>query len=279
MNCLDYLIGEIVIVNNNSPDDTHEICTQFIHDHPEINVNYVKEHNQGLTHARNRGISEAKAELIAFIDDDAFVRKEYCEQTIRFFNSHLEATVVGGKIVPVYESGEEPKWMTPYLLTLMAAQDLGDSVKSFALNKFPIGANMIFRASIFNEVGLFNPELGRKGDSLEGGEEKDIVFKIRALNKSILYCPTIAVDHIISEQREEMSYIKKMGIGIGISEITRVKQKGIIGVTGKVFQELFKWAASLLLFAKFLIQGTPIKGITLLKFRYWVLHGLLLGKK
>jgi hypothetical protein len=75
-----------------------------------------------------------------------------------------------------------------------------------------------------------------------------------------------------------MSYIKKMGFGIGISEITRVKQAGVMGVVIKIFQEAFKWAASFILFFKYLITGNSIKGITLLKFRYWVLEGLLKGK-
>lgn len=270
---------EIIVVNNNSPDDTHEICQDFIQKNPAINIRYFIENNQGLTHARNRGIKESNSPLIAFIDDDAFIREDYCEQTIHFFNQNEEATVVGGKIIPVYESGSEPKWMTPYLLTLMAAQDLGDKIKPFANNKFPIGANMIFRASIFNEVGMFNPDLGRKGDSLEGGEEKDIIFKIRKIHKSILYCPEITVDHIISEAREEMNYIKKMGFGIGVSEITRVKQKGTIGIISKIIQEIFKWGASLILFIKYLILGVPVKGITLIKFRYWVLTGLITGKR
>ena len=133
---------EVVIINNNSPDNTDEICTEFISNHPEVNWVYKIETNQGHTYARNRGIAESAGEFIAFIDDDAFVRKEYCQNIIQFFTQNDSVDAIGGLIIPVYESGAEPKWMTPYLLTLVAAQDYGKETKEFHPRKFPIGANM-----------------------------------------------------------------------------------------------------------------------------------------
>ena len=269
---------EVVIVNNNSPDNTDEICTTFISKHPEINITYVIEKNQGHTFARNRGIKESKANLIAFIDDDAFVRPEYCENIVSFFKENPKVDVIGGKIIPVYESGQEPKWMTPYLLTLMAAQDYGNKVIEFNPRKFPIGANMIYRSSVFDKIGIFNTELGRRGDGLEGGDEKDVIHRLRQIGGVIYYVPDVVVDHIIGEYREKMDYIKAMGVGVGTSEITRIKEEGIKMGINKVFEELFKWGATFALFAFYLISLRPIKGWTLLKFRFWVLTGLVSGK-
>lgn len=275
----DYSEFEIVIINNNSPDNTDEICKAFIDDNPEIQITYIIEKQQGLSHARNRGIKESKSNILAFIDDDAFIKSDYCEKVLTFFSSNPDAYVVGGKIIPIYESGKEPIWMSPYLETLMAAQNLGEKTKRFPKNKFPIGANMIFNASAFNDVGLFNINLGRRGSNLEGGEEKEIMLKIRSLNKKIIYSPEIIVDHIIPPKREQMKYIKQMGIGIGVSEIIRIKKYGFSGITYKIFQEFFKWTATVILFIYYLLLGKTIKGLTLIKFRYWVLVGLLMNKK
>ena len=269
---------EVVIVNNNSPDNTDEICNSFISEHPEIKITYVIEKNQGHTFARNRGIKESKANLIAFIDDDAFVRPEYCENIVSFFDKNVKVDVIGGKIIPVYESGQEPKWMTPYLLTLMAAQDYGTKVIEFNPRKFPIGANMIYRSSVFDKIGIFNTELGRRGDGLEGGDEKDVIHRLRQIGGVIYYVPNVVVDHIIGEYREKMDYIKAMGVGVGTSEITRIKEEGIKMGINKVFEELFKWGATIALFTFYLISLRPIKGWTLLKFRFWVLTGLVSGK-
>lgn len=275
----DFFDFEVVIINNNSPDNTHDICTHFISLHPEINWTYKIETNQGHTYARNRGIKESKGEFIAFIDDDAFVRPAYCEHILQFFAHHPTVDAIGGKIIPVYESGAEPNWMTPYLLTLVAAQDYGEENKEFHPRKFPIGANMIFRKSVFEKIGLFNVDLGRRGLGLEGGDEKDVIFRLREVNGKIYYAANVVVDHIIGEHRESMDYIKGMGVGVGTSERIRIKKNGFLGTIKKVMEEGFKWGATGILFFYYLTLLKPIKGWTLLKFRYWVFTGLIFGKK
>ena len=49
---------EVVLVNNNSPGNTKEICDDFIKHNPEIEFRYYEELNQGLSFARNRCIAE-----------------------------------------------------------------------------------------------------------------------------------------------------------------------------------------------------------------------------
>jgi glycosyltransferase involved in cell wall biosynthesis len=61
---------EIIVVDNNSTDNTFNIVKEF-KKNSKVPVKYVKEEKQGLSHARNRGIRESKGRHIAFIDDDA----------------------------------------------------------------------------------------------------------------------------------------------------------------------------------------------------------------
>ena len=78
---------EVLIIDNNSTDNTAVLCKDFItagnHDH----FHYYLEENQGHTHARNRGIKESKGEYIAFLDDDAWVYSNYCENIIHYFTN------------------------------------------------------------------------------------------------------------------------------------------------------------------------------------------------
>lgn len=275
----DYSEFEVIIINNNSPDNTDQICRHFIKNNPKIQTTYVIEKNQGHTFARNRGINESNSKILAFIDDDAFIRPEYCENIIKFFSQHPMVDIIGGKIIPVYESGKEPNWMSPYLLTLMAAQDYGDQVKEFNKNKFPIGANMIYRSSVFDKIGLFNTELGRRGDGLEGGDEKDLIHRFRQTDGLIYYVPNVVVDHIIGIHREDMKYIKAMGIGVGTSERTRLKESGANVILEKILMETFKSMATLILLIFYLLTIRPSKGWTLVKFRFWVIQGLILDKR
>ena len=61
---------ECVVVNNNSVDDTGERFAAFAALYPDLNLRMVFEPNPGLSHARNRGLREVSAPLVAIIDDD-----------------------------------------------------------------------------------------------------------------------------------------------------------------------------------------------------------------
>jgi len=54
---------EIVVVDNNSTDDTPETVTEFA-ENSQLVVRYIKEKCQGLSHARNRGVIEANGKYI-----------------------------------------------------------------------------------------------------------------------------------------------------------------------------------------------------------------------
>ncbi len=90
------LIWEIVVVDNNSKDDTFEVIKSF-HNSSYIPVRYVKEQKQGLSHARNRGIQESLGKYVAFTDDDAVVDKRWVSSLYETFQKY-KCDCVGGKI-------------------------------------------------------------------------------------------------------------------------------------------------------------------------------------
>ena len=264
----------MIIINNNSTDNTESICKSFIRNHPEIQIAYFNEHNQGLSYARNRGIQESKGEYLAFIDDDAFVNFDFTKNMAEFFSKNQRISAIGGKIIPLYED-EEPKWMSKYLLPLVAALDLGDSPKEFPGRKFPIGANMAYRKEIFTKFGDFNTELGRKGTGLEAGEEKEMIYRLRKGNKKIWYVPNINVSHIIPKKRTLTEYIKRQAIGVAKSEKIRLIQEPAIKKISKVFDELVKIIGTFALFGLYSIKFQFSKAAMLIKFRLWVITGYL----
>ncbi len=143
---------EVVLINNNSTDNTEKIILNTIEKYPEVSFRYFVEKNQGHTFARNRGILESTGTLLSFIDDDAFVNPEYCNSIIDFFDRRSDIAALGGRIIPSYEIAKPP-WMSQYLLPLVAALDKGDKEKIFKGWSFPIGANMAFRKTIFAPIG------------------------------------------------------------------------------------------------------------------------------
>lgn len=271
LNFSDY---EVVIVNNNSTDQTDKICQFFLQENPSAPFRYVIEYDQGHSYSRNRGILEARSELIAFIDDDAFVKPSFGKNIIYYFKSHSDVQVIGGKIIPVYE-GSPPNWMSPFLLPLVSALDMGNQPKAFTGRKFPVGANITFRREVFDHYGLFNVALGRKGSGLMGGDEKELVYRLKENNEPIHYVPSVVVDHIIPEKRLEMSYIMGLAQGVGHSEKERLANASFGQKLNRILEESVKIGGTLILFLWYSLKGQLAKGTMLIKFRIWVLQGFL----
>ncbi|GHT41408.1 hypothetical protein FACS189437_08270 [Bacteroidia bacterium] len=94
---------EIIIVDNNSPDNTAEVGQSFINQYPHLNIHYIKELQQGISHARNRGVNEAKGKFITFLDDDETVDADFLQNLATFFQDYPEAELCSEPVVPVFE--------------------------------------------------------------------------------------------------------------------------------------------------------------------------------
>src|SRR5690606_1766917 len=151
---------EVVVVDNASTDDTATIVKEYISRNPQVNISYVYELNKGLSFARNRGITEAKSPVIAYVDDDVILTPDYLKELISFFDQHPEAAGAGGKVIPKYESGSEPVWMSKYLAGFVGNVNHGPEMKQFTAEmKYPAGCNMIYKKEVLLEAGGFNNDL------------------------------------------------------------------------------------------------------------------------
>ena len=216
---------EIILVNNMSTDNTEAECQRFGHDYPDLNFHYFVEANQGLSYARNRGIKESQGETLLFLDDDSYIQKDYLKNLQRQLNDHPEADAFGGKIDPVFESGETPKWLSKWNYSWVSAIDLGEKVCQFKGKAFPIGANMGIRKAMLDKTGAFNTQLGRSKKNLMGGEEKDLFERIQQQGGLIYYFPDVVVNHVIPPTRTTKDYVKRLGEGVGRSE--RIRTLGV----------------------------------------------------
>jgi glycosyltransferase involved in cell wall biosynthesis len=266
---------EIVLVNNNSTDNTRLICERFAANHQNISFRYVEEHEQGLSAARNRGIKEAKGDIVIYVDDDALVDSDYIRTYAEHFSSFPETMAAGGPIEPLYETAE-PSWMSPYTKALLTAwMNYGDKVREYPSGRFPGGGNAAYRKSVFDKVGLFNTDLGRKGTALLASEEKDIFDKMRQLGMRVLYLPTPVLHHIIPQAKLEEPYFDRLTLQIGRSERMRTKSISQGKYVKRLLSEGVKWCGTLVLLCCYTLQFQPKKGWKLVLFRKNVTAGLL----
>jgi glycosyltransferase involved in cell wall biosynthesis len=269
---------EIIIVNNNSTDHTDALCQTFLQEHGQQNCFYFIETQQGLSYARNRGIVESSGDILVFMDDDAQADENYLQEICHFFESNPDAEACGGRIYPDFES-KRPDWMSRFLLPLTSTIDMGNKIKLFKGSKYPVGANMAFKKKVFQQYGMFNPDLGRKGNNLDGSEEKDIFLKIKKDKKEIYYLPFATVKHQVPDKRLTFDFIKRQAFGIGKSEQIRAKAISQSAYLQFIFREIVvKWGGSIVLFGCYLVSCQPKKGWKLLQFRWHVSKGLLSNK-
>lgn len=274
---LDPSLWEVIAVNNNSADDTQQLFDRFRQDHPGYNLTMVFEGRQGLSSARNRGIEECRGEFIAIVDDDEEVNRGFGQEYISFFDSHPEVIAAGGKMIPLYEF-EPPKWLFPYVERMLSSTlDMGGSEKPFRGERYPIGGNMAFRRTAFERYGNFNPELGRTGKKLLGGEEKDLFRRLRAGGEHIWYTPGPQILHIIPESRFTRAHVRRLSRMIGISERIRTQKISQWAYARRILSEMVKWAATLLLTVGYTLTGGPSKGKYLCIMRWNITLGLLGG--
>lgn len=266
---------EIVLVNNMSTDNTEAECQRFGNDYPDVNFRYMVETNQGLSFARNRGIAESRGDTLLFLDDDSYIQPNYLTNLQRQLDAYPDADAFGGKIDPVFESGEAPKWLSKWNYSWVSAIDLGDKVCPFKGKAFPIGANMGIRKAMLEKTGNFNTQLGRSKKNLMGGEEKDLFERIRQQGGSIYYFPDVVVHHVIPPTRTTKDYVKRLGEGVGRSERIRTLGESKGKYLKRLFSEMVKWGGTLVLWLGFALKGQLEKGNILFTFRRKVTSGLL----
>lgn len=262
---------EIIIVNNNSSDETEKICREFIHNHPELNLKLENETKQGLSFARNEGIRNASGQLVSFMDDDASAEPDYSKNLIKAFESYPDFDAVGGKVIPVYPDNTEPAWMSKNLWGLVAKVDYGEKFSEFYNRKYPSGCNMAFRKKVFIETGLFNTDLTYRSD------DKYIFGKLRQFGKHVLYAPNVIVNHRIESIRLSKQYISNLCLLIGREERIRLRKHSFIFQTGKFLEYLFKLLAAFILAFIFCLTGKPVKS-KIIAVRWLILIGFIRNK-
>ncbi len=266
---------EILIVDNNCTDHTADICTQFAREHTTTRIRYLYETTQGLSAARNKGIAEAKGDILLYVDDDALVDNNYLDTYFRFFDEHPDAMAAGGPIIPLYET-QEPDWMSPYVKSLLTAyMYYGDKLRTYPMNAFPGGGNAAYRKQVFLQIGPFNPQLGRNGSNLMGAEEKDIFFKMRKMKLPIYYLPKAVLHHIIPPRKLQLDYFDNLTLQIGKSERLRTLSLSSAQYFCRLLQELVKWGGTIILATYYSLRLTPKKARMLIRFRCNVTRGLL----
>jgi glycosyltransferase involved in cell wall biosynthesis len=195
---------EILVVDNNSSDETPQVVEHFRRQYPDL-IRYLRESKQGLSHARNAGICEARGEVLAFVDDD--------EAPIAYWLQILTANLhsgewagSGGPVIPDWQT-PPPRWWSsssPFTLGPLAAFD--PQLEAGEMNMPPVGANMAFRKEMFELYGGFRADLGRIGSRLLANEDIEFGRRLMAAGHRLRYEPLSFMYHPVTASRVRKGY-------------------------------------------------------------------------
>lgn len=200
---------EVLVIDNNSTDDTHDVATEFVNNHSNFRLFF--EPCQGLSHARNRGWKEAHGQYVAYIDDDAVAYPDWISSIAAFIARHPDSGIFGGPYDAFFLS-PKPEWFPPEYGSLF----LGDQERCVKLgSEWITGSNMVIKKELFCRYGGFNPMLGMNGGKEAYGEEVNLFLHMHEKGVPIVYVPSVKVSHLVADYKMSLTWLLRSGYSVG----------------------------------------------------------------
>ena len=220
---------EILVVDNNSTDDTRDVPGVVLRS-TNCRWRYMFEPRQGLHCARNKGILEAAGEVVVFGDDDIVAEPTWLEKLLQTFDADASVGVVGGRVKPLWDA-PPPSWIYDYgterVHPVFAYLDYGEEPLELR-TEYVFGCNFAIRRNLAIELGGSFPDtFPKKLRHLSGAGENALVDGVRGLHYKVVYSPAAIVYHHAEVQRASLEYFVERHRRWAIEEVfDQVRSRG-----------------------------------------------------
>ena len=221
---IDELQWEVVVIDNNSQDNTAEIVQQYqSHWFPDVPLRYHLEERQGAAFARQRAVQEAAGQLIGFLDDDNLPDEIWVYEAYQLSQKYPKAGAYSGQIHGEYEV--PPPDGFEKICPFLAIREHGSKPFRFQpenLNLPPAAALIVRREAWIKAVPLEQKFTGpgRKGQNVRsfvGGEDYEVLLYLHKAGWEIWYTPSLSTWHQIPASRFEKQYLLNLARGCGLT--------------------------------------------------------------
>jgi glycosyltransferase involved in cell wall biosynthesis len=144
---------EVIVVDNGSDEKTEDVVKEF------TRTVFTRESYPSSYAARNKGISIARGDVIAFTDSDCIPFPEWIENGVKHLLRSPNRGLVGGKIQVFFKRPGHPTAVELYESIAAFQQKVYVEKKRYAAT-----ANSFTLRSVLNEVGSFEGILQSGGD-------------------------------------------------------------------------------------------------------------------
>jgi len=212
-NLFDY---SIVVVDNDRLESARPAVEAAARE-SDISMSYHVESEQNIALARNRAVTNAAGEFIAFIDDDECPAGDWLLNLYRAQQKYGADGVLG----PVRPSFDEscPAWLERSGICDRPSHASG-SVMTVRETRT---GNVLLKREIFDDPdNRFDPQFGRSG-----GEDVWFFHKVTAKGRVFVWCEEAPVYESIPAERRTEAYYLKRSIRIGGLSGDEVRTKGL----------------------------------------------------
>lgn len=228
---------EILIVDNGSSDNTWNVVDEAMRFAFGHSIHYIYEPEPGLLSGRHRGAMEARANILAFVDDDVEVHVDWLSSMVQTFADN-EVHLVGGRNLPNFEE-DPPSWCNYFWTRYSDGRsrcgywsllDWGDDIRVIGPN-LVWGLNFAIRRRTLFDAGGFHPDTVPKHlQRYQGDGETGLTLNIKRLGLKTMYQPRMLVKHAIPKERMTVEYFENRQFFQGVCDsYTSIRSRGSVG--------------------------------------------------
>ncbi|MDB5200770.1 MAG: glycosyltransferase family 2 protein [Ferruginibacter sp.] len=210
--------AEIIVVDNNSTDETYSIAVHLQRKHHAIPIKVIRENQPGKTHAMITGIAAAQFSFVVICDDDNWLRSDYLLNAYQIMEKDSNIALLGGMGIPHVED-LLPEWFATYqnAFAVGGQQHLnGDADRVW-------GAGMVIRKHAWDQLfqlGFAGFLTGRKTEQVTmAGEDSELSLLIKALGHKIIYSDKLVYEHDLPASRLTWQSLNQLWEGFARSSI------------------------------------------------------------
>lgn len=192
--CLDRLLAEsysafeVIVIDTSSSEDTQEVLARY----PMVTNYWLGDIPFSMVRNRNIGISHARGEIIAFLDDDSYILPGWLDEIAHAFEDPTVAAA-GGRVI-------SHPWSIPQRGEPIAILDLERDFIWGAWDRIVdhlvdvphlMGCNCAVRRDVALEVGGFDTNFTGSANL----EETDFFFRVSQMSGRVVFVPSAVVEH------------------------------------------------------------------------------------
>ncbi len=214
---------EIIVVDNNSNDNTSETAEELLKKYISGIVNYkiLFQPVQGLSAARKMGFENSAYEYILFCDDDNWLNDDYIEILINTMKKNEKIGAVGGESTAVSDE-LFPMWFQEFSQSYSAGKQFKSDGVIAGIQSALWGAGMAVRRSALSELyskGFRSILSDRKKNVLSSGGDIELCYALKLAGWEIWYESSLKIRHFIPGHRLKWEYLRKLSRGFGAQKV------------------------------------------------------------